>query len=108
MNRKKSNRFEDHLGEQLKDPEFRVLYEREREALRIGMEVAKRRRALGLTQRELARQVGTSEAAISRLESGDAYATIWTLKRVASALRADWLHRLVPVASNASRVRATK
>lgn len=108
MGHKKSDRFEDHLREQLKDPEFRALYEREREALRIGMEVVKRRRALGLTQRELAREVGTSEAAISRLESGDANATIWTLKRVAAALRADWKHRLVPVASNAPRVRLTK
>ena len=43
MDRKKSNRFQKHLSEQLKDPEFHVLYEREREALRIRMEVARRR-----------------------------------------------------------------
>lgn len=90
MRQKKSDRFEDHLREQLKDPELRALYERELEALRIGMKVAKRRRALGLTQRELAREVGTSEVAISCLESGDANAPIWTLKRVPAALRADW------------------
>jgi DNA-binding XRE family transcriptional regulator len=90
VRQKKSDRFEDHLREQLKDPELRALYERELEAPRIGMKVAKRRRALGLTQRELAREVGTSEVAISCLESGDANAPIWTLKRVPAALRADW------------------
>lgn len=108
MERKKSDRFEDHLREQLKDPEFRVLYEREREALRIGMEVARRRRALGLTQAQLADEVGTSEAAISRLESGDANATVRTLQRVAAALRADWRYRLVPLSSNPPRVPAAK
>lgn len=108
MERTRSNRFVDHLREQLKDPEFRVLYEREHEALRIGMEVARRRRALGLTQRQLARRVGTSEAAISRLESGDANATVRTLRRVAAALRADWRYRLVPVTPILSRVRAAK
>lgn len=96
MERKKRNRFEDHLAEQLKDPGFRALYKKEREALRIGMEVARRRRALGLTQAQLARAVGTSEAAISRLESGDANATVRTLRRVAAALRADWRYHLVP------------
>ena len=97
MDRRKRNRFEDHLEEQFHDPEFRALYEKEREALRIGMEVARRRRALGLTQAQLAREVGTSEAAISRLESGDANATARTLRRVAVALRADWRYRLVPL-----------
>jgi DNA-binding XRE family transcriptional regulator len=106
VERKKRNRFQDHLDEQLKDPEFRVLYERQREALRIGMEVVRRRRALRLTQAQLAREVGTSEAAISRLESGDANATVRTLRRIASALRADWHHRLVPTTSEPGRVRA--
>jgi DNA-binding XRE family transcriptional regulator len=108
LERKKRNRFDDHLAEQLKDPEFRVLYEREREALRIGMEVARRRRALGLTQARLAREVGTSEAAISRLERGDANATIRTLRRVAAALRADWRHHLVPATTEPARVRAAR
>jgi DNA-binding XRE family transcriptional regulator len=108
VERKKHQRFEDHLAEQLKDPKFRVLYEKEREALRIGMEVARRRRALGLTQAQLARAVGTSEAAISRLESGDANATVRTLMRVAAALRADWRHRLVPTALEPPPVRAAR
>ena len=108
MERRKRQRFEDHLAEQLKDPEFRLLYEKEREALRIGMEVARRRRALGLTQAKLAREVGTSEAAISRLESGDANATVRTLRRVAVALRANWRHRLIPTTSEPPRVPAAR
>jgi DNA-binding XRE family transcriptional regulator len=106
MERKKSRRFDDHLAEQLKDPEFQILYEKEREALRIGMEIVQRRRALGVTQAELAKEMGTSESAISRLERGDANATIWTLRRVATALRADWRYRLVPSRSQSVRLRA--
>lgn len=108
MDRKKRQRFEAHLNEQLKDPQFRALFEKEREALRIGMEVARRRRGLGLTQAQLARAVGTSEAAISRLERGDANATVWTLRRIAAALKADWRYRLVPTTSESPRVAAKR
>ena len=44
------------------------------------------REAAGLSQRELARRMGTSQAAIDRLESGGVGATLTTLQRVATAL----------------------
>lgn len=108
MGRGNRSRFEDHLEEHLRDPEFRALYEKEREALRIGMEVTRRRRALGLTQAQLACEVGTSEAVISRLESGDANATVRTLRRIAVALRADWRYRLVPMTPAATLARIVR
>lgn len=48
--------------------------------------VIKHRATLGLSQQELARRVGTSNSAISRLESGRHKTSVDTLQRVAAAL----------------------
>ena len=44
------------------------------------------REAAGLSQRELARRMGTSQSAVVRLEGGGVGATLTTLQRVATAL----------------------
>lgn len=48
--------------------------------------VIQHRAALGLTQEQLARRIGTSHTAISRLESGRHPTSVTTLQRVAAAL----------------------
>ncbi len=48
--------------------------------------VVKHRAALGLSQEELARRVGTSYSAISRIESGRHKSSVDTLQRLAAAL----------------------
>jgi ribosome-binding protein aMBF1 (putative translation factor) len=48
--------------------------------------VIKHRAALGISQQELARRVGTSHSAISRLEGGRHKTSVGTLQRVAQAL----------------------
>ncbi len=48
--------------------------------------VRQAREAAGLSQRELARRMGTSQAAVVRLESGGVAATLTTLQRVATPL----------------------
>jgi ribosome-binding protein aMBF1 (putative translation factor) len=48
--------------------------------------VIKHRAGLGISQKELARRVGTSHSAISRLESGRHKTSVETLQRVAEAL----------------------
>lgn len=53
--------------------------------MKLGIEVAKRRRKAGLTQAELARLACTTQTVISRIESGRATPTISTLERVAQA-----------------------
>ena len=52
----------------------------------VGERIHDAREAAGLSQRELARRMGTSQAAIDRLESGGVAATLTTLQRVATAL----------------------
>ncbi len=44
------------------------------------------REAAGLNQRELAARMGTSQAAVARLEAGGVGATLTTLQKVATAL----------------------
>lgn len=62
--------------------------EQERLAISEGIArlVVKRRGELGLSQEEVARRVGTSYSAISRLESGRHKTSVETLQRVAEAL----------------------
>ena len=55
-------------------------------ALEVGEKVRDAREAAGLTQRDLAARMSTSQAAVARLEAGRTSATLTTLQRVAAAL----------------------
>lgn len=52
----------------------------------IGQALARRRRALGLSQAGLAAEMGTSQPAIARLERGRTNARLSTLVRYADAV----------------------
>ena len=56
-------------------------------AIRVGEQIRDAREAAELSQRELAQRMGTSQAAIARLEAGGVGATLTTLQRAASALQ---------------------
>jgi len=74
------------LREDLKDPEFKAHYQEERQALKPAMRIAELRDQKGLSQRELARLMGTSQQAISRIESGKYEGfTLKTLEKIAEA-----------------------
>jgi len=62
----------------------------------IADQVVARRRALGLSQHELAQLTGTTQSAIARLESGQRPPRIDTLLRIASALDAELAVELRP------------
>jgi ribosome-binding protein aMBF1 (putative translation factor) len=66
--------------------EFDEVYDATRLAIEVGERVRDAREAAGLTQRELASRMGTSQAAVARLEAGGTGATLTTLQKVASAL----------------------
>jgi predicted transcriptional regulator len=70
-------------------PGFKEMAER-RKAL--NDELVARRRALGLSQTEVAARMGTSQSAVARLEAGDADIRLSTLERYAVALgvQLDW------------------
>lgn len=83
---KKTN-FDHYLKEQLKDPEFAVRFERAGEAWDVALQIAALRQQAGLSQKELAKLLKTSQQQISRLESPDYEGhSLSMLRRVAEAL----------------------
>jgi transcriptional regulator with XRE-family HTH domain len=62
----------------------------------IADKVAERRQEKGLSQRELAELVGTTQSAIARLERGGRPPRIDTLLRIADALECDLVVDLRP------------
>jgi ribosome-binding protein aMBF1 (putative translation factor) len=62
----------------------------------IAEKVAERRQQKGLSQRELAERVGTTQSAIARLERGGRPPRIDTLLRIADALECDLVVDLRP------------
>lgn len=65
----------------------------------IADNVAERRQAKGMSQRELAEIVGTTQSAIARLERGGRPPRIDTLLRIADALECDLVVDLRPRAT---------
>jgi ribosome-binding protein aMBF1 (putative translation factor) len=65
-------------------------------AIRVGEQIRNAREAAGLSQRDLAQRMKTSQAAVARLEAGGVGATLTTLQRVASALELDITIELRP------------
>lgn len=55
-------------------------------AIEVGEKVREAREAVGLSQRELAARMSTSQAAVARLEAGGTSATLTTLQKAAAAL----------------------
>ena len=85
---KKSN-FDDYLEHQLQDSEFAARFERAGEAWDVALQIADLRRHAGLSQKELAKLLKTSQQQISRLESpGYEGHSLSMLRRVAEALHA--------------------
>src|SRR5713226_2711135 len=69
-----------------RSPEYRAERERLREFEDIARLVIRFRAKHNLTQQELAKLVGTSHSAISRIESGQHKTSVETLRRIAKAL----------------------
>ncbi len=86
MNKRLIYAFEDHLKESLKNPEFKKEWEESEVEYQLGRKLIEARLKSNLSQRELAKKVGTSQAAISRIESMDANPSLSLLKRISTAL----------------------
>lgn len=65
-------------------------------AAEVGEKVRYAREAAGLSQRQLAALMSTSQAAVARLEAGGASATLKTLRKAAAALDLTVTVDLVP------------
>lgn len=86
MKREGVRTFKSRLREELKDAEFKRHYDDERQALKLAIKIAALREQKGLSQQELAKRMGTSQQAISRIESGEYEGfTLKTLEKIAEA-----------------------
>lgn len=80
--------FRKFKNELLKDKQIRKAYDALRPEFELAAALIERRNALGITQAELAKKVGTKQSAIARLESGAYNPSVGLLERVAEALDA--------------------
>jgi transcriptional regulator with XRE-family HTH domain len=85
---KKTN-FDRYLETQLKDPAFAARFKHAGEAWDVALQIAALRKHAGLSQKDLARLLKSSQQQISRLESpGYEGHSLSMLRRVADVLRA--------------------
>ena len=78
--------FQRHLDEQMKNPAFAAEYKSLELQYAFAKQMIAARLEKGLTQKELAKIVGTSQANISKLEHGTMNPSMEMVQRVADGL----------------------
>ncbi len=76
----------DYLKKQLKDPDFRKEWEKSEAAYQVTRALIEVRIRGKISQRELARKAGTTQAVISRIENMSVSPSIGLLQRIAGSL----------------------
>src|SRR5262249_17194058 len=76
----------DYVSEQLMNPDFRAAYEDASSRSRLLVDLVARRRHLGLSQRDVAQRMATTQSAVSELEAGATDPRLSTLQRYSRAL----------------------
>ena len=78
--------WDSYLNQQLKKPAVKKAFEEEKKILNIGIALAQERKRKGLTQEEVAREIGTSAPQVSRTEHKPEHSNVQTLMRYATAV----------------------
>ena len=78
--------WDDVKRERAGSPARRRGYERAGRTIRLAREIHELREKRGLSQRELAERLGTTQSAVARLEAGNVSPSLPTLDKVAEAL----------------------
>lgn len=102
---RKPTNFDLYLKEQLKDADFVERFRKAGEAWDVALKIASLRKASGLSQKELAKRVGTSQQQISRLESPSYEGhSLSMLRRVAEVLGATLHVEIQPKRSQSTEI----
>ncbi len=88
--------WSEFLAELMETPDFVQAYREVEPEFQAARQVLGLRLARGLTQEELAQRVGTKQSSISRLERASIKPSLSFLQRVAEALDAQLVVRLIP------------
>lgn len=78
--------LDDLISDQLKDPEFRRIWEEGEADYQLGRQIIQARIDKKISQRELAKRANTTQAVISRIESQAVSTTLQMATRIAKAL----------------------
>ena len=78
--------LDDYLKEQLKDPKFKKEWEKSEAACQVTRALIEARLKDKISQRELAKKAGTTQAVISRIENMSVSPSISMLQRIANSL----------------------
>ncbi len=91
MAKEGQRRYQEYWARQMADPEFRRVYEEEAAKKEVWLQLVEARKAAGLTQGQVAKRLGVSQAQVARIEKQgyDAY-TLNTLRRYVQALGDDF------------------
>lgn len=83
---KKTIKFTEYLDEQLKDLDFKKEFDEEELFASLAIQIAKVREEQHMTQKELAKRLGTTQQTVSRLEDiHDKSYSLKTLSKLAKA-----------------------
>lgn len=95
-NKPKAIPFEKLKANLMKNPNFRLEYEKLQPEFAIARAIIDARIKNKISQEELARKMGTGQAVISRLEGANASPSLSLIKRLAAALGLKVELRLTP------------
>lgn len=84
--RTKEYTMQEDLKKRLKDPKFKKAWEESEVEYQLMLQLIEERLKRKLSQRALAKKVGTSQSVIARIEGMDANPSLLLLKRIAQAL----------------------
>lgn len=80
----------------MEEPTYREEYEALEDEFSLARSVIAARKRAGLTQTELAQRMGTTQPAVTRMESGKVQPSLRTLRRLAEATGSKLTIRLEP------------
>lgn len=78
--------FDEYKDQQLKKPEFAKLYREMQPEMNLIRAMVDAREATHISQKELSRRTGISQAEISRIENGNRNPSIKLLQRLAEGM----------------------
>lgn len=83
---KKQNSYNDYLEQQLKNPDFKKEWDKGEATYQVTRELIRARLQSNLSQRDLAKKAGTTQAVISRIENMNTNPSVDLLQRLAASM----------------------